>query len=127
MQILVPLQFPDSYQVSSIRVISCPIVALITCVLTLPSAILGSNDRNRDSAVSGDLRANRGIDRRIDLGETDKHICVVGFGISSRVFEDALNPVNSVREIGAALDACERRGDQHQQETDKADDDQDRK
>ena len=125
MQILVPLQFPDSDQVSSIRVISCPIVALITCcVLTLPSAILGGNDRDGDSAVSGDLRANRRIDRRIDLGETDKHICVVGFGISSRVFEDALNPVNSVREIGAALDACERRGDQHQQETDKADDDQ---
>ncbi len=124
MQILVPLQFPDSDQVSSVGVISCPIAPLISCVLKLPSAILGSNDRKRDSAVSGDLRANRGIDRRIDLGETDKHICVVGFGISSRVFEDALNPVNSVREIGAALDACERRGDQHQQETDKADDDQ---
>ena len=108
MQILVPLQFPDSDQVSSVRVISCPIVALITCcVLTLPSAILGGNDRNRDSAVSDDLRANRGI----DLGETDKHICVVGFGISSRVFEDALNPVNSVREIAAALDGCERRSD----------------
>src|SRR5712671_975993 len=112
MQILVPLQFPDSDQVSSVRVISCPIVALITCcVLTLPSAILGGNDRNRDSAVSDYLRANRGIDRRIDLGETDKHICVVGFGISSRVFEDALNPVNSVGEIAAALHGCERRSD----------------